>query len=457
MDDNNNLIKIPNPEIAAKILLAIMDTSDEPKTIRTVGRFRLFEIIGKGGAGEVYLGIDDDNNNNLVAVKCIDCKKYGKPIYDRVQREITLLERLNLPEVPNILASGGDITDDELWYAQEFIEGFELCNYCTEYNLGKREIVELIIKVCQAVNGLHRAGVIHRDLKPANILITRNGEVRIVDFGISGWITDHDNITIQGTPLGSPGFAAPEQIQYDRDRVGTHSDVYSIGACLYVLLLYDIPEYNRPCDKLSELDEVLAAIIDKAIRIDPDDRYSSAGELANDLQLWLNGDIVVWANPNLWTKTRYIVKSNPPAFIIAIIAIISIFLASILGTNAVINSKYANDMKDQSVQIQALADEKNELVNQIRTNVSKFIQATESKLNSEGEIAEGFDQVRILEDLLIQTKNDIDNGELYVEVSKIRDDAVLDALKIIYQVHKYNREIFISEVEQSILNLQNEQ
>ena len=191
----------------------------------------------------------------------------------------------------------------------ERIDGVSLNRYLAEHGGGDEPALRLMSKVCRAVQYAHQRGIIHRDLKPGNILVAADGEPKVLDFGLAKAMEVDSALSIDGEVVGTPAFMSPEQAAARNDQVDTRSDVYSLGVILYNLLTgrhpHDLsgstlevmkrvaeqgilsPRKARP-----DLSVDLAAILSKALAHEPDERYVSAGALADDLDHYLVGDPV---------------------------------------------------------------------------------------------------------------------------------------------------------------------
>ena len=203
------------------------------------GPYRILEEIGRGGMGAVYLAErSDDQFQKRVALKLLP----GRSARDerRVQRfveERHILAALDHPDIARLL-DGGLTADGVPWFAMEYVEGVPIDRYCDDARLPIEERLELFCRVCAAVQYAHRNLVVHRDLKPANILVTRDGRVRLLDFGIAKLLVSQPGIRPELTATDervlTPLYASPEQIR--GDAISTGSDVYSLGVLLYALL-----------------------------------------------------------------------------------------------------------------------------------------------------------------------------------------------------------------------------
>lgn len=203
------------------------------------GRYRLLREIGQGGFGSVYRARDMQQYGRLVAIKQINLEKLNPQevieATDTFNREVTLLSSLNHPNLPKIYAH---FTDANHWYlVMEYIEGQTLEEYLQRKRRGYlslRQVLRIGLAVAKVLSYLHEQSpaVIFRDVKPANIMLTPTGHVYLIDFGIARRFSPQKNKDTG--PLGSPGFAAPEQ--YGRAQSDPRTDIYGLGATLQTLL-----------------------------------------------------------------------------------------------------------------------------------------------------------------------------------------------------------------------------
>ncbi len=255
------------------------------------GPFRLREVIGRGGMGVVYLGERDDGEvTQRAAVKLPRGALLDEAARSRFLQERQILAAMSHPNVARLL-DAGHLDDGQPYLAMEFIEGKTIDRYAE--GLPVREKLGLIIKVAGAVSYLHRNLVVHRDLKPGNILVTADGEPKILDFGIAKIVDLARDVTMTGHRLLTPGFASPEQMQ--GEAIGTTSDVYSLAAILYFLLTGHTPvegsaagSVTRPAKWIRGIDTDIEMILMKALRREPAERYGTADAFAEDLRAFLD-------------------------------------------------------------------------------------------------------------------------------------------------------------------------
>jgi eukaryotic-like serine/threonine-protein kinase len=282
---------------------------------REIGRYRILKLLGEGGMGSVYRA-EQQNPSRVVALKVIRPGIATSELLRRFEQEAQALGRLQHPGIAQIYEAG---TADngfgpQPYFAMELIEGRSLTEYAQERKLNVRGRLELMAKVCDAVNHAHQRGIIHRDLKPVNILVDEEGQPKILDFGVAR-VTDSDagatRQTDVGQLIGTLAYMSPEQVVADPLELDARSDVYALGVILYELLagrlpydlrlklLHEVVQVIREADpvRLSSIDRSyrgdIETIVGKALEKDKARRYVSAAELATDIRRYLTHEPIV--------------------------------------------------------------------------------------------------------------------------------------------------------------------
>lgn len=306
---------------AGAVALVGRDPDTDAALPDRIGPYRVIRQVGEGGMGTVYEAMrDDDQYRMRVAVKVIRGSFHSNSVERRFRRERQILATLAHPNIASLL-DGGITSDSRPYLVMEFVEGYAIDRYCDDNQLSVRSRIELFARVCRAVDHAHRNLVVHRDIKPGNVLVTSGGVPKLLDFGIAKLIkseldTDEETVTAAGLSFFTPDFASPEQLRLEP--VSILSDVYSLGAVLYVLLAGRKPfasrktstntdaEPARPSLQASDaaasargesdaihLRHRLAGELDNivltAMRSEPARRYQSARDLADDLDRFLLG------------------------------------------------------------------------------------------------------------------------------------------------------------------------
>jgi serine/threonine protein kinase len=312
----SNLPDISSPGSAKKKRPA--EAPPEEPLPKRIGSYRILGLLGQGGMGRVYRAMQD-NPRRQVALKVIRPETISPERLRRFEHEAKVLARLQHPGIAQIFEA--NIADagqgPQPFFAMELIEGVELTEYVRKKSLAAPAVLRLLTQVCQAIQHAHQRGIIHRDLKPDNILVDKNGQPKLIDFGVAR-LVDRELVTNPGTRIGqivgTLRYMSPEQVQADPDEVDTRSDVYSLGVICYELLTGQFPyELKRlPVPRviqiisegeptpLSSIDKAfrgdLETIVLKAIEKDKNRRYQAAGDLAADIDRYLT-DQPIQARP----------------------------------------------------------------------------------------------------------------------------------------------------------------
>ena len=268
-----------------------------------IGAYKIVREIGHGGMGTVYLGERDDKQyRQQVAIKLINPGLGGETIRRRFHNEMQILADLNHPNIARLF-DGGQTADGVPYLVMEYVEGSPINHYCNDRNLSTEQRLKLFCTVCDAVQYAHQHLVIHRDIKPGNILVTSEGLPKLVDFGIAKLLDNGKSIpdaTATVMPFMTPQYASPEQV-YGLSAT-TATDIYSLGVVLYELLTGRSPYRlkSRVPHELAQaiLDQEpqrqrlkgdLDNIVLMAMRKEPQRRYASAQQFAEDIHRHLDG------------------------------------------------------------------------------------------------------------------------------------------------------------------------
>jgi serine/threonine-protein kinase len=344
-----------------------MDASLSTPHPPTVPGYRVGSLIGRGGMGEVYLAervVEDIHQT--VALKVVRAGMATDAVLGRFQQERQILARLRHPHIAHLL-DAGMTTAGLPWFAMEYVEGLPITEWCDHQRLPVRDRLTLFQTICATVHHAHQHLVIHRDIKPRNILVDPNGHPTLLDFGIGKILGDEDRDgdgtpTRSGTRLLTPEYAAPEQVR--GETVTTATDVYSIGVVLYQLLVGRHPYLNgestrpeveqavltreptRPSATMiapdvadhraatvPHLHRLLAGDLDtillKALRKEPERRYSSAAAFAEDIGNYLRGLPVLARPDTLSYRTRKFVQRHTGAVIAASVGLLATGLVTV--------------------------------------------------------------------------------------------------------------------------------
>lgn len=344
-----------------------------------VGPYRILQHIGSGGMGQVWLAERADGRYaGQVAIKLL--RSFGDPhIAKRFEREGQLLARLQHPNIARLLDAGA-LANGQLYLVLEYVDGQRIDRYFDEKKLTVTERVHAFLPVCDAVAHAHTQLIVHRDLKPSNILVTRDGTVKLLDFGIAKLLAEsnEENATELTQLVGrafTPDFAAPEQIR--GDEVSTQTDVYALGAILFRLLAGIAPQdtVNRATSKARNsmpfVDEItpmsvalagrskenltqplteiadnrsssaerlrtslkgdLDRVVGKSLRLEAEERYRSVIELRDDLERFIRHEPVSVSADSLAYRAKKFVSRHKVG-VAATATIAASVIAGLIGT-----------------------------------------------------------------------------------------------------------------------------
>lgn len=266
-----------------------------------LGAWRVIRLIGFGGMGTVCEAVRADGQfEKRAAIKFLHAHACAPSAAQGFRAERQILASLDHPNVATLL-DGGVTEDGQPYLVMEYIDGEPITVWADARSLSRRARVELFLQVCAAVEAAHRNLIVHRDLKPGNILVTSDGRVKLLDFGIAqllGEVGVASGASGSDSASFTPAYAAPEQMR--AQPVTTAADVFSLGVVLFRLLTGRLPFEERPGPEVvaepAGLEPDLDSIIAHAMRVEPGRRYSTAQELRKDLERWLKG-LPVAAHP----------------------------------------------------------------------------------------------------------------------------------------------------------------
>lgn len=343
-----------------------------------LGVYRLTKLIGEGGMSKVYLAERTDGlYSEKVAIKIL--RSFGEVQKDHT-RERQILADLTHPYIANIF-NAGYTRNNEPYIVMEFIEGIAIDRYCQTEALTLQSMLNLFLKVCEAVQYAHKNLIIHRDIKPANILIDNNSNPKLLDFGIALLQSDNNTEARQQMTLN---YAAPEQFD-SRHQANAATDIYQLGLVLYKMLTnrhaYDLKDKTiEQCQNIIRKEDPLPleskqfdskqigrdvrAILQKALQKDPNNRYDSVQSMLNDIKAALRDYPLSIAPTSRWVNSKKFLKRNSKAVTAFSITLISLIIFGLSYTIevtrqkniAVIEKKKANEVKNYLTDILRASD-----------------------------------------------------------------------------------------------------
>lgn len=350
-----------------------------------IGRYRLIEPIGEGGGGIVYLAEQVEPVRRRVALKVIKPGLDTAAVIARFEAERQALALMDHPNIARVFDAGAT-AQGRPFFVMELVRGTPLTQFCDHHRLPLRARLGLFVQVCQAIQHAHHKGVIHRDIKPSNILVTQlegdrgAGCPKVIDFGIAKAIQptpgDQPTATHFLAFIGTPAYTSPEQLERSGRDVDTRSDIYSLGVLLFELLTGRLP-FDTGALVASGLEEMrrtfatvppprpslcvrriepaarmaLAArratdaarwasmlrgdldwIVLRCLEQDRSRRYSSASDLATDLERYLRHEPVSAVAPSLFYSLRKAARRHRVMFVSATLMLIVLAGAALSGT-----------------------------------------------------------------------------------------------------------------------------
>jgi eukaryotic-like serine/threonine-protein kinase len=312
-----------------------------------IGAYTLERPLGHGGMGSVWLARRTDGRfEGLAALKLLNLSLVSAEGQQRFRREGSVLARLTHPGIARLLDAGVSASGQP-YLVLEHVDGEHIDVFAEKHKLSIEDRVRLLLKVLDAVGHAHANLIVHRDLKPSNILVTADGSVKLLDFGIAKLLDkegggDGASLTIEGSRSFTPEFAAPEQVR--GDAITTATDVYAAGVLLYLLVSGKHPTAKgcrTQADAVRALLEVqparigsgdLGIVIDKALRKDAVDRYATVAAFADDLRRWLRHEPISARPQSLGYRARKFARRNRAAAlaVVAGVLLTAVYIATII-------------------------------------------------------------------------------------------------------------------------------
>lgn len=352
MKEATSFMELSGPGLAAEHL--------DPSQPETIGDYQIIDTIGEGGMGRVYLAEQYKPVYRQVALKTLHSRITNPSLIERFRFEFETLAQLNHPNLACVFDGG--IDQDQPFFTMEYFPGEAIHLFCEKQQLDLERRLELMIEVCEGIAFANQNGVIHCDIKPSNVLVRQvNGQayVKVIDFGVAKRIFSDQPVENQPKTetnlfLGTPIYMSPEQFEPKR-RVDTRTDVYGLGVVLYHLLcdappfspdsnVWQLVEYIRRNDPLKPSDVVsittghrafkarrlrgdLDWIALKCLARDPDKRYQSATQLAEDLRAFLDQKPVTAGPPTLGYRTgKFVRRHRIPVILSSALMLVALIL-----------------------------------------------------------------------------------------------------------------------------------
>ena len=315
----------------------VLETPGPGESSRYFGDYELIEEIARGGMGVVYKA-RQASLNRTVAVKMILAGQLaGRDEVQRFHGEAQAAANLLHPNIVAIHEVGEH--EGQHYFSMDYVDGQSLAEVLREHPLSATQAATYVKTIAEAIAYAHEKGILHRDLKPSNILVDRDAQLHITDFGLAKQLHRESEMTATGQAMGTPSYMPPEQAAGQKSEIGPGSDVYSIGAILYELLTGRPPfRAETPLDTLMQVLENepaaprlihpgipkdLETICLKCLEKETDRRYSSSSELADDLTRFLNDESIHARPVGLAERSRRLLRKQRRSVALSAIAVIS--------------------------------------------------------------------------------------------------------------------------------------
>ena len=373
LDRSDGFLQSPAAQLAAVLLDDPPPPSAAPER---AGPFRIVRELGHGGMGVVYLAERDGEFAQRVALKFVRHLGAGQAVRRRFLEERRILALLEHPRIAHLI-DGGLTADGVPYFAMELVEGEPIDVYCDRRALSLDQRLDLFIDVCDAVQYAHEHLVIHRDLKPSNILVRRDGQLKLLDFGIAKLLdplhAEEGDATQTGVIALTPEYAAPEQVR--GQPVSTATDTYALGVLLYLLLAgrrpYDVrgrtaaeverivcevapprPSTVAPEKLRRRLRGDLDLIVMQALHKDPTRRYSAASALRDDLRRYRNGLPILARPDSVAYRAAKFARRNQAGIAATAITTVALVAATVFSTMQAREARRQRDAALQEVERQ---------------------------------------------------------------------------------------------------------
>ncbi len=255
---------------------------DKRKEVR-IGDYILTGKIGQGGIAEIYKGRQESLNRD-VAIKILASKLTSDPeIVRRFERESMVIAKLNHPNIVHVIDKGK--AGNRYYFVMEYVDGTSLREVIEHGTIPLETKLDMIVQVCKALDYAHKNGVIHRDIKPTNILIDRQGNPRVADFGIAQIVgTPEGEVTSSDVIMGTLAYMSPEQ-KISSTNVDQTTDIYAMGIILYEILTGKKPmgRFKMPSELNENINSAFDDIVMRCLAQEPTERYQTAVDLKNDI------------------------------------------------------------------------------------------------------------------------------------------------------------------------------
>ncbi|MBC24006.1 MAG: hypothetical protein CMJ32_08845 [Phycisphaerae bacterium] len=333
--------------------------------------YEVGDELHRGGQGVVFKGLQVSTRRTVALKMLLQGRFATSKQRLRFEREVEVVASLRHPNIVTLYESGLT-TDGQVYFAMEFVDGQPADDFLEDSSWNSRQILGLVSTIARAVSYAHQRGVIHRDIKPANVLVDDEGQPHVLDFGLARNLDEplhqEKGATAAGEFLGTFAYAAPEQLSGKPDDIDVRTDVYALGIMLYEMLtgLRPFPgggsiseiisnrlerEPQKPSKLTGKINNEIETIILKAMAREPERRYQSAGELADDIDRYLEGlPILARSDSSLYVLGKMARRYRRPlaAALIASAMLLTLMVVLVL---VIIEGRFERRSKEQAYEI----------------------------------------------------------------------------------------------------------
>ena len=401
------------PQIASKL-------PGSKKTTKRIGPYQLEKKLGEGGMGSVWLAQQDEPIRRKVALKLIKFGLDSEQVVKRFEIERKAIAMMDHPNIAKVL-DAGTTSEGQPFFVMELVEGVPITEYCDQQKLTPEQRLELFIPVCHAIHHAHQKGIIHRDLKPSNILVSLSDTKaipKVIDFGLAKALQDESLPNLEsmmtefGQVVGTIQYMSPEQAELDSAVIDVRTDIYSLGIVLYELLTGSTPiekkslnenallnllaflrehEPPKPSERLSSTGDAISDVSDhrsiapkrlrqilqgeldwiimKALEREPDRRYPSVNDFAEDIEHYLNNDPVRARPQSRIYRLKKIIRKHKG--LVTSLALITFAILAGIVTSTWFAIK-ANSSAKSEKKLRELADQKTEAATLAETDAKNY-------------------------------------------------------------------------------------
>ncbi|GAA5034377.1 hypothetical protein GCM10011506_27640 [Marivirga lumbricoides] len=362
-----------------------------------LGKYKIQSLLDKGGMGQVYLAHRNDGQyEQKVAIKCFSNPELKHQYLQNFRQEQQFLASLNHPNIVHILDAG--LTEQGIAYIiMDYVEGLSIDKYFEQNPQTSKEKLLVFLKVCETIQFAHSQLILHLDIKPNNILIKKEGDIKLLDFGIAQKV---GHLSQGSSFIATPGYASPEQLQ--QKNISVTSDIYQLGILLHIILTNKMPfkkdeeaiESRKPEIDWKKIDPELISIIERCLKDKPEARYQSVNQLISEVDNYLKGfPVKDYSNSWPYRTSKYIKRNKLTSGLLVLL-----FFSLLIG---ILVSNYQAKLARKQTTIAELSAEKSERISEFLISIFESANPELSgtdKISVEKVLAESVNKIQFYSD-----------------------------------------------------------